>query len=418
MFVELSVVEQRFRIVLAVVEDRLPVAEVAAHNGISRQTLHNWLRRYHAGGLAGLVDQRTKPASCPHQMPAEVEVRLLELRREHPKWGPTRLRYELGQLGVDPVPGRTSIHRALVRNGLIEPLPQRRRRTEYRRWERTRPMELWQMDVVGFRLSDGTLMSMLSGVDDHSRFCVCAAVMARADSRSVCAAFNAALQRHGFPDQILTDNGKVFTGRYAVFPTTPMFDRICRERGIRHLLAAPYSPTTCGKVERFHRTLRTELLNGNTFASFEAAQLAIDGFVRHYNTERPHQALGMLTPAERFQHDETVRAARPQPPDWTPARAPSAARSVSATRTAADPLRITRVVAKQGIVAVAGGQYGVGRRFAGQTVTIVPDGNLLRFYIDDVLIRAHQRGEPGTYVGGDFQKEVMWRSHRPREAVS
>ncbi|MGH3576254.1 MAG: IS481 family transposase [Mycobacterium sp.] len=418
MFVELSVVEQRFRIVLAVVEDRLSVTEVAAYHGISRQTLHNWLRRYHAGGLAGLVDRRTKPASCPHQMPVAVEVRLLELRRDHPRWGPTRLQYELRR-DVDAVPGRTSIYRALVRNGLIEPLAQRRRRVEYRRWERTRAMELWQMDIVGFRLSDGTVMSMLSGIDDHSRFCVCAAVMARADSRSVCAAFSAALARHGVPDQILTDNGKVFTGRYAVFPTTPMFDRICRERGIGHLLAAPYSPTTCGKVERFHRTLRAELLNTNSFDSLAAAQLAIDTYVDHYNTERPHQALAMLTPTARFQHDETVRAARPQQPDTRPTPAPPAARPLADTSTAQDPFRITRVVHPHGTVGVGGAQYNIGRRFSGQTITVVPDSAVVRFYLGEVLLRTHRRAEPGQrYVGGDAKKEVMWRNRPSHEAVS
>ena len=133
MLVELSVVEQRYRIVLAVLEGRLSVTDVANEHGISRQTLHTWLRRYRAGGLTALVDRRAKPSSCPHQMAPAAEALLVELRRQHPGWGPTRLHFELAQRGVEPLPGRTSIYRALVRNRLIEPGTQRRRRTEYRR---------------------------------------------------------------------------------------------------------------------------------------------------------------------------------------------------------------------------------------------------------------------------------------------
>ncbi len=107
---------------------------------------------------------------------------------------------------------------------------------------------------------------MLTGIDDHSRFFVCAGVMTRATSRAVCAHFAAAMRAHGVPQEILTDNGKVFTGRFGLNDTEVLFDRICRENGIDHLLTAPRSPTTTGKIERFHRTLRSEFLTGRTFA--------------------------------------------------------------------------------------------------------------------------------------------------------
>jgi len=144
------------------------------------------------------------------------------------------------------------------------------------------------MDVVSFRLADATVVSLLTGVDDHSRFCVCAGVMQRADARSVCTAFSAALARHGVPDQLLTDNGRVFTGRLTrPHPAVVLFDRICQQQGIRHLLTKPAHPTTTGKIERFHRTLRVELLDNAGFTSVEAAQQGIDAYVVHYNTERP-----------------------------------------------------------------------------------------------------------------------------------
>ena len=102
---------------------------------------------------------------------------------------------------------------------------------------------------------------MVTGIDDHSRFVVLARLVARATARPVCEALGEALARHGVPEQILTDNGKVFTARFGPGPGPVLFDRICHENGIRHLLTAPYSPTTTGKVERLHKTMRAEFFD-------------------------------------------------------------------------------------------------------------------------------------------------------------
>jgi transposase len=133
---ELSVAEQRYQAVLAVIEDGLDVTEAAAKAGVTRQTLHTWLSRYAGGGLEALADRSHRPRSCPHQMDPAVEVRLVELRGLHPGWGADRLRYRLGREGVDPLPSRAAIGRALARRGLVGPGRRRGRRREYRRWER------------------------------------------------------------------------------------------------------------------------------------------------------------------------------------------------------------------------------------------------------------------------------------------
>jgi len=293
--VELGLVEQRYQAVLEVLNDGATVTDVARRNGVARQTVHEWLRKYAARGLAGLVDVSSRPQSCPHQMSPLVEARIVELRREHPGWGPRTLAHRLGRAGIDPVPGLSSIHRCLVRHGLITPQARRRKRSDYKRWERSRAMELWQMDVVGgVRLVDGSEAKIVTGIDDHSRFCVSAHVVARATARPTCDALALAMRRHGVPTQILTDNGKVFTGRFGPGPGEVLFDRICRENGIKHLLTAPRSPTTTGKVERFHKTLRREFLNGRTFASIDDAQSQLDGWVHEYNHDRPHQSIGMV----------------------------------------------------------------------------------------------------------------------------
>ena len=138
MLVGLNLVEQRYRVVLEVLEDGLPVTEVAMRHGVSRQTVHTWLRRYREAGMAGLVDRSRRPPRCAHQISAEMEGLVCDLRRHHPRWGPWRLVHELRRQGVAGIPGRTSIYRVLDRNQLIEPFARRRQRAVYRRWERSR----------------------------------------------------------------------------------------------------------------------------------------------------------------------------------------------------------------------------------------------------------------------------------------
>jgi transposase InsO family protein len=301
--VELSVVEQRYRAVLEVLAGSSKTA-VAERFGVSRQAVHRWLGWYAESGLAGLADRSHRPASHPMQTQAVVEAAVCELRRAHPRWGPRRLEYELGVRGCPgPVPSRTTIYRVLLRQGLIDHSPRGRSRSSYRRWQRDTSMQLWQLDIVGgVFLVDGTECKVVTGVDDHSRFCVLAAVVRRPTGRAVCAAFAGALVTYGVPDEVLTDNGKQFTARFArPQGGEVLFDRICRENGITHRLTAVRSPTTTGKVERLHLTLRRELLDGHQpFPDLAAAQAAVDGWRNDYNISRPHQALEMATPTSRF----------------------------------------------------------------------------------------------------------------------
>ena len=298
--VELSVVEQRYRAVLEAAAG-VPVTEVAARYDVSRQSVHAWMVRYREGGLGALADRPKRPDTCPHQVSAVIEAAVCELRREHPRWGPARLVYELAKAGVFPVPSRMSAYRALVRHGLIQPGARRRRKDIYQRWEREAPMALWQIDIMGGAfLADGIEAKIVTGVDDHSRYCVICQVVVRATGRAVCLAFAAALAEFGVPGEVLTDNGKQFTDRFGKGGEV-LFDRICRDNAIIHRLTAPRHPTTTGKIERFHGSLRRELLDDAVpFADLAAAQAAVDAWRQEYNTTRPHQALSMASPAERF----------------------------------------------------------------------------------------------------------------------
>jgi len=284
------------------VRDGAPVTEVAARYGASRQSVYGWKARYERDGIGGLADRSRRPHTSPGRMPAQVEALVCELRRTHPRWGARRIVFELASREVEVVPARATVHRALVRNGLIEPQQQRHRR-KYKRWQREAPMHLWQMDLVGgIYLADGRECKMVTGIDDHSRYVVIAAVVAVPNGRAVCDAFTAAMADHGIPSEVLTDNGKQFTGRFTKpRPAEVLFERICRENGITARLTKPRSPTTTGKIERWHQTLRRELLDhGGPFADLPAAQAAIDAWVHSYNHNRPHQSLDMATPASLF----------------------------------------------------------------------------------------------------------------------
>jgi transposase InsO family protein len=382
LLVELGVVEQRYRAVLEVLGGAA-VTDVARRFGVARQTVHGWLRRYADQGLAGLVDRSSKPVSCPHQMPAVIEARMVEMRRAHPGWGPRTIVYHLEREGVEPVPSRSAVYRALVRHRLVDPQQRRRRRSDYRRWERARAMELWQMDIMGgVFLSDGSELKVVTGIDDHSRFCVSALVVRRATAGPVCDALAEAMRRHGVPDQVLTDNGKVFSGRFGPGKGEVLFDRICRENGIRHLLTAPRSPTTTGKVERFHKTLKKDFLAGRSFESIEEAQAGIDGWVEEYNHRRPHQGIGDVPPVRRFElvvsePFEVIAGEGDEPVDEGQDRTER---------------RVTRRVGAGGRISLARHGYHVGRWLAGETVEVaISDDGLIEISHRGVLVASHVR---------------------------
>lgn len=382
MLVVLSVMEQRYQAVSLVIHDGESIVEVARRFNVSRQSVHAWLARYEKGGLAALADRSHRPKGCAHQMPAAVEAVVLEMRRVSPGWGPRRLLHELAREGISPLPSRSGVYRLLKRHNLVDKDARRMRDRKFKRWERGTPMELWQMDVVGgILLADGTELKCLTGIDDHSRFIVCAGLMARANSRSVCTHFAASLRTYGVPQEVLTDNGKVFTGRFGRNKIEVLFDRICRENGIDHLLTAPRSPTTTGKIERFHRTLRTEFLQGRIFPSAKAAQAELDTWVHTYNHDRPHQSKDMAAPASLFTN------ATGRPADAT---------ALDRTDRSTDDW-ISRKVTAVGVITVASQQISVGRHRAAHIVDVHVGIDLLHVWDGNELIKTAIR---------DNQKEV------------
>jgi transposase InsO family protein len=384
MLVELSVMEQRYHAVMEVISGA-PVSEVARRYGVSRQAVHGWISRYEREGLAGLADHSHRPAHQPRQLDAEVEALVCQMRGAHPRWGPRRLLFELGKAKVSPLPSRSTIYRVLVRHHLVAARKRRRRRQDYKRWQREAPMELWQLDVTGsVFLADGTELKLISGIDDHSRFCVIATVVRRATARAVCRAFLAAMTVYGIPEEVLTDNGKQFTGRFGKpRPAEVLFERICRKNGIRQLLARPYSPTTTGKVERWHQTLQRDFLDdAGPFASIEAAQAAVDAWRQEYNNDRPHQSLDMATPASRFRSSADASDALPlwAPADLEPVTGPEPSLAPAAAPEPVnwpDAVEVERVVPASGNMTVGPQQFWLGTARTGQQV---------RFWIDTATV--------------------------------
>jgi transposase InsO family protein len=379
--VEISVMEQRYQAVMAVVQDGWKVTEVADRLGVSRQSVHKWMARYEAGGLPALETRSHRPNACAHQTPPELEAMICELRRNHPGWGPRRILHQLGKLGVDPLPGRSSIYRCLKRHNLIELRRRKKRRDEFRRWERDRPMQLWQMDVMsGVLLDDGADLKVVTGIDDHSRFCIAAGLVRRATSRAVCEVFATSLRTYGIPDEVLTDNGKCFTGRFGLHQAEVLFDRMCRENGISHRLTAPRSPTTTGKIERFHQSLRKEFLADRTFESFASAQVSLDGWVRDYNTERPHQALEMTVPAARFR--------------LVPATTDASSVPVFSEEEQRGQW-VLRRVGSNGVMSVDNQMFSAGNAYKGQLVDAFVDDTTIQVWHQNHLIKTVARLRKG-----------------------
>ena len=391
MLKDISKMEQRYDAVTMVMRDGFSITDVAAKFNVSHQTIYRWLAKYEEGGLEALADESHRPRHVPHQMGGVVEVRVLDMRRRHHLWGPKRIAFELKKEGFDPPPSHMAIYRALLRSGLVVKGERQKVLKTYKRWERGRPMELWQMDVVGsIFTTDGTEAKILTGIDDHSRFLVCHGVMARATARPVCEHFVAALTRWGVPEEILTDHGKVFTGRFGRNDTEVLFDKICRENGINHLLTKPRSPTTTGKIERWHYTLRREFVSERTFTSLQDLQAQLDAWVKEYNTERPHQELGMATPLERFSRRTTTTnlpldasvAIEHSGDDW-----------------------VTRTVAANGVIAVSGQVLSAGKHRAGHVVEVKVTESTLEVWDGNEFLKAVLR----TTKGGVRKK----RAQRP-----
>ena len=291
-------------IVKAITEQHMTVSAAARRFGRSRQWIYTLLARYRAGGPEAVKPQSTTPHSSPHQTPPKVRARIIRLRRslaaQGADNGPATIAWHLRQEGLR-APSESTIRRILHDEGLITPQPAKRPRSSYRRFQAQLPNECWQADVTHIALAGGRFVEVLDFLDDHSRYLLYLVAYPTVSGMDVVTAMDSLTSRYGFPASTLTDNGLVFTARFAgARGGKNGFETFLATHSIRQKNGRARHPQTQGKIERLHQTLKKWLSARPRPVDLPAAQLLLDQFRIWYNTQRPHRALGRQTPYEAY----------------------------------------------------------------------------------------------------------------------
>lgn len=297
-WMEISTMSLRDEFVALAGRDEINMRQLCRRFGISPSTGYKWVRRFHQEGAVGLADRSRRPAQSPGRTAPDVEAVVVALRQEHRAWGGRKIRHRLLALDCSDVPAAATITGILHRHGLIDPAESIKHKP-FVRFEQEHPNELWQMDFMGhFPLSKGRCHA-LTVLDDCSRFNLALRACGDEKALTVKAKLTDVFRRYGLPQRILSDNGPPWgcSGQVRYTWLSTWLIRL----GIRISHGRPYHPQTQGKDERFHRTLRLELVNGQLFQDNDTAQQHFDRWRDVYNLERPHEALGMATPASRYQ---------------------------------------------------------------------------------------------------------------------
>jgi len=290
----------RYLVDAIVLEGRSP-RELAKSHGISRSWIYELVARYRQGGYAALQPRSHRPRSCPHQVRPKLVQAILKLRREllaagHDAGAQTIAHHLAARRRTVPAPA--TIWRVLKRNGLITPQPHKRPRSSFIRFEAQLPNELWQADATHWLLADGSAVEILNVLDDHSRLLLASVAFRTVKAADVVQVFATAAADHGLPAAFLSDNAAVFSGEYR--GGTVLLESELARLGIRCVHSRAYHPQTCGKVERFHQTLKRFLTKQPAPTSLAHLQAQLYAFRTYYNQRRPHRALGQRTPLVAF----------------------------------------------------------------------------------------------------------------------
>jgi transposase InsO family protein len=356
------------RLAAAVTDSSINVAAFCRERGVSRQTFYEWRRRYEAEGLAGLEPHSSAPKTSPGRISASVEDAIIMLRKELVgaglDAGAATIQWHLGRRGMRTVPSVATVWRTLVRRGFVEAQPQKRPKSSFRRFEAAAPNELWQADSTKWVIAIGQV-EILVFLDDHSRVVTgCRAVMT-ATTENTWETFCVAVQAWGLPSGQLSDNGLNFSGRLKGYEVA--FEINLRAAGVRPITSKPFHPQTCGKVERFHQTLKRWLRRQSLARNLVELQAQLDTFIAYYNAERPHRGIGRVTPLERWSATpKTVNAGVALP---APHRTP------------------TVTVDQQGLVRVSPWVIHVGVDHIGRSAHVMIDDTHAAVFIGAKLVR-------------------------------
>jgi transposase InsO family protein len=289
-------------VVTAVLVEGRSKSEVARDYGVSRRWVITLVQRFLAGGDAGLVPRSRRPHRSPNRTAVAVEVQVVEIRkgldRAGHEAGAATIAFHLEQRhGISPAV--STIWRILTQRGFVTPQPHKRPKSSFVRFQAEQPNERWQADITHWMLRDGTDVEILNIVDDHSRLCVASTTRRVFKATDVDAAFRRAAAGYGDPATVLSDNGAVFTGRYRSKSRVAL-EVTLNARGIAFSHSRPYHPQTCGKVERFHQTIKKWLATQPAAVSPLQLQAQLDNFRSYYNAVRPHRALRRRTPQQAY----------------------------------------------------------------------------------------------------------------------
>ena len=349
------------------------VAQVCREAGVSRKTFYKWLARYRAEGLAGIEPRSRRPHRSPGETPVAIEEIVVQLRKELEACGldhgATTIQWWLGQRGVKDVPSVATVHRILVRRGLVVPQPHKRPKVSWRRFEAPAPNEWWQIDAMDWVVATGPV-KVINIIDDHSRVAVRSRAVNIASGQEAWRTFSEAAQAWGLPAGVLSDNGLCFSGKLRHCEV--MFEARLRDAGVRPMTGRPFHPQTTGKVERFQQTLKKWLRRQRLAAGLAELQAQLDEFCRIYNHQRPHQGIGRVTPISRWQ------ANPPSQPSSAPLAHPS-------WPTRPEPRTVT--VSKIGQIRVRPFAIAVGVEWAGCAATVIRDDHHATIFINGELIR-------------------------------
>ena len=281
------------------------IRELCRRFEISPATAYKLLKRYAQQGQAGLADQSRRPQNSPGRTPAPIEQAIVDLRQTHPAWGGRKIAARLRELGHVAVPPPSTVTSILHRHGLINPAASAAA-TPWQRFEHDLPNALWQIDFKGHFETPAGRCHPLTLIDDHSRFNLLLTACERTNTAAVQQALTGSFRRYGLPVRINADNGAPWgssrTPEHGLTDLTVWLLRL----GISVSHSRPYHPQTNGKLERFHRSLKAEVLNGRSFEDLPQAQLAFDHWRVVYNQQRPHEGIGMAVPVSRYRPSERM----------------------------------------------------------------------------------------------------------------
>jgi transposase InsO family protein len=298
-----TIMDSRLEFVRLAEAGGVSVAELCRRFGISRETGFQYLRRYREEGVAGLTDRSRRPHTSPRRTAPVIETHVLDLRDQHPAWGGRKLARRLRDLGVAGIPAVSTVTGVLRRHGKLDPT-EAAKHQPFKRFERSAPNELWQMDFKGHFAMDRGRCHPLTVLDDHSRYSLGLIACANETDETVRGHLTGLFRRYGLPQAMLADNGSPWGGSGSQGYTA--FEVWLMRIGIRLHHGRAYHPQTQGKEERFNRSLNVEVLQMRRLTDLTACQTAFDTWRPIYNEQRPHEGLSLEVPATRYKPSQTA----------------------------------------------------------------------------------------------------------------